>query len=1243
MKYIPSIRAAVIGLALCNSRALAQFPTVSFNETAAEFAGRADLDGNGLTDVIIVDKVSGAVRISYQTAAGVFSWDEPKASGIGAVTGVTAGRLLSSTKDALAVTAPTANRINLLTLALGAAVVPQSVFINPVGPKSLIAANLVGTISADDLWIGSALNSSPLTGSFDQFVNNPVGTIGLNANRQTSPGAFDRANAVVVKTGLAGTFAYLEHLAVGDTLRVISPGEAGAPVRISLAALPAESSYLIAPFAGATLANILTWKPGDAIFSSRRVSEPVLGTFSLAAKVNFPLPFSLGQLLLVPTSATASKLLAISSEGLTAAYFDFDGTTLSNPIEVLTAPAGEQFTGGVALPGFSGFHLLRGAAGDGRTTTSRYLKWSATQGKFTDVGGASFDVIGKRSGSGNVMLFAGEPFVSPTAKLVARLNARDWSSGNPPPGALNLTGEIYNSGSAGLHSPLAVALGAPPAGATDVLLNQFRPYLSYFSLSRAEGVSIGEPAIMPDGGLYSRTVQISFSVPPGMTVKFRDSQGSWTTYSSPGPQPATSPGDPAYESWWSNFRPLLFFKDTTIQYYGQVGTKRSAIQSVTYQFTTTPGTLSTLNDGVPDYVKIGLHYNPFLPPPNPGVDEQGSFLNHLLGGPGKVTDLRKFTSTALDFYVRPMSLNGYSNTTVPSLLANTPLPDGTKAAGNRVSAFDGGGVFLAGSDETSPAPLPAEAPGLRIWNPPFAEPSAKLSGLSGEGNGGYSILATVANFAIGGPFPAVNYPAPVGREMVALFPLPAPKPNFYQRSYTGGNDAAEAAAWTTGAINFYNSTNVPSQTRTLDSLDTMGVLLFERWLLLTCLQRNFLPPNYAPPIPDAITPPAPNPNFLSLTAFRGGEAVHAIGTTLGGAVFPTSEQLREIQISPPPADAYRLTDVIATIQNALRNSADPDIANLRNVVSDVYRISSRFGNESPGAFELPLDALRRFLATGAVSPGYGNKILTPNPPALALPSSPYSSLTNAQYASAIVGMGKVIQQIQARPIDDFNLTVRADSVMPGYTLLDQTYGGNPVNLVNSDGTQFQFPYAFSLTPGTHVRVTAYTDLPLGPGGTQIEVVDLAGTVGAEVTSIPTTTPLAGDNLLPDDWELFFFGKTGLDPFASPPGSGLSYLQIYLEGKDPLNPASYAGLQVILTSLPQLKIDPMPGGVGSKLSFKIPIQFADKFTFQLQSSSGLGNFSNTADVVVQTQPGVFEITPTPTNATRQFWRMGFSLK
>ena len=70
---------------------------------------------------------------------------------------------------------------------------------------------------------------------------------------------------------------------------------------------------------------------------------------------------------------------------------------------------------------------------------------------------------------------------------------------------------------------------------------------------------------------------------------------------------------------------------------------------------------------------------------------------------------------------------------------------------------------------------------------------------------------------------------------------------------------------------------------------------------------------------------------------------------------------------------------------------------------------------------------------------------------------------------------------------------------------------------------------------------------------------------------------------------------------------------------------------------------MPGGVGSRLSFKIPIQFADKFTFQLQSSSGLGNFSNTADVVVQTQPGVFEITPTPTNATRQFWRMGFSLK
>jgi hypothetical protein len=1243
MKFILSLRVAVIGFATLTTSAFAQFPAVGFNETNAEFAGRADVDGNGLTDVIIVDKVSGSARISYQTSAGVFAWDEPKASGIGQVTGVTAGRLLSTTQDALAVTGPEANRINLIAPTLGGAPVPQSVFITTVGPTCIVASNLFGSIANDDLWIGSVFNSAPLAGSFDQFVNNPAGTFTLTANRHTSAGQFDSANAVIVKTGLAGTIAYLEHLAASETLRVMSPGEAAAPVRITLSGLPLNSSYLIAPFAGATLANVLTWKSGDFDFASRSVTEPILGTFAVAAPTTINAHFPVGQIMLVPTSATTAKLFIISADNTFAAYFDFDGTTLSAPIETLTAPAGEQFTGGVALPGFAGFQLLRGPLGDGRTTTARSMKWNASTGRFADIGGTSFNPISKRSGSGNVMLFSGgEPFVSSSAKLVARLNARDWSSGTPPvpPSSLNLTGEVFDSSTAGLHSPVSVGLGAPPVGTTNVLLNQFRPYLSFFSLSQAEGTSIGEPAIMPNGGSFARTVQISFTMPAGMTVKFRDATGAWLTYTPPGTQPSTSPGDAAYEAWWTKFRALLFFKDTTVQFYGQVGSKRSAIKSATFHFTTSPDKLSTLNDGVPDYVKLGLHYNPFQTPPNLSATEQGNFLNRLLG----VQDSRSLSVSALDLYVRPMSINGYNSQIVPSLMADTLLTDGTHAPGNQITAFDGGGVFLAGSDELTPAPNPPINPGLRIWqSAPFGEPTARLSNLSGANNGGFAILATESNFAIAAPSPSATYSSIIGRELVGIMPLPAIAPSYYQRTYTGTSDAAEAAAWITGATTFYNNKGVPTQALTLDSLDTMVTLIFERFLLLTCLQRNLLPNEYTPTEPSVDAPKDLNPNFLTLTAFRSNEGAHAITATPSGPVFMTADQLHSLEVSPPPSDAYRLSDVIAAIQNALRNSSDTDIANLRNVCTDVYRISSRYANEVRGGFDPPVDALRQFLGNGVVPAIYGNKPFTPNlttPPTPPLPGAPYSSLTDAQFTSAMIGLTKVLQQVQARPYDDFELTVRADTVQPTCTLLDQSFGGPAVSLLSYDGSPFQFPTGIVITTGTRLHVTAYTDLPTGPCGPQIEVVDVSGIAVAQVTSIPITTAQAGDNLLPDDWELFFFGQTGINPFATPPGSNVTYLQLYLDGKDPLNPVSFNGVQALLTALPQLIIT---NGQTTKLTFKLPIAYANKFTFQLQTSTDLGSFINTPDAIVQTSPGQFEVTPPGSGSARQFWRMGFGLK
>jgi hypothetical protein len=72
--------------------------------------------------------------------------------------------------------------------------------------------------------------------------------------------------------------------------------------------------------------------------------------------------------------------------------------------------------------------------------------------------------------------------------------------------------------------------------------------------------------------------------------------------------------------------------------------------------------------------------------------------------------------------------------------------------------------------------------------------------------------------------------------------------------------------------------------------------------------------------------------------------------------------------------------VLSAVKNAV-TSTDADIAALRAVTQEVYRISSRYANSAPGAFALPIDALRQFVATGGLPPAYVNDPVAPTPPA----------------------------------------------------------------------------------------------------------------------------------------------------------------------------------------------------------------------------------------------------------------------
>jgi len=68
-------------------------------ESPFEFFGSGDLDGDGRTDVVIVDKETGKYRIGYQMQSGALTWVDCRPSGIKGLTGFTLGRLLTNTLD----------------------------------------------------------------------------------------------------------------------------------------------------------------------------------------------------------------------------------------------------------------------------------------------------------------------------------------------------------------------------------------------------------------------------------------------------------------------------------------------------------------------------------------------------------------------------------------------------------------------------------------------------------------------------------------------------------------------------------------------------------------------------------------------------------------------------------------------------------------------------------------------------------------------------------------------------------------------------------------------------------------------------------------------------------------------------------------------------------------------------------------------------------------------------------------
>ncbi len=1012
------------------------FGTVS--ETPEEFHATADVNGDGHTDTVLVDKATGIYRIAYGQPNGTNVWVDGRPSGIEHVTGFSAGRILNTSRDALAFTSPQANRVNVFDASgVSQAGQPVNVFIGSLGPNRVVALDIggAGNTAHHDLYSPSLANNPAAPYRFT--LTRSTGSAFSQILDDSLAGFVVSADAVKLKTNAANPVLVGTINQAGGVRGFLAQTLAsGSPANVAaINNLPPADSLLFANFNGTALNQFLFYRGGDSNLFLYVVQEPVAGTFQFAPGTSFAFDAALRQVIAVP-GPNDIRLLIIFGSGESAGIYSFDGANAPHLLESFIAEPGQKFTGAVAT-GAGHFTLLNGA--DGKS--EKFQDWKRAGNGYTMGAGGDLPPVNPLTSAANVFLFVHQPFVHPAPRLVSSLNAADWASGlqtTNPAGQLTVTAERFVNSQQGLDHPTARNLGPLPAGAAFGLPNQIAESFSLLSFSPAIGNEVVEVNISPKPGHYTIGVSVTLSVPAGATglIFYRlGTDDTWKLYAN---------------------QPLQLFKNTTLSYYAFANGAKTTIRSATYTFDKAPELLDSDGDGVPDFVELALGGDPAAlhskDSDGDGYSDLAEILAGMNGPPGSVghpynaaivptNAPRADELSAFDWAISPRGFAGV----IPALL--------NCQTGTVVSAYDLHGGLL----NTRPA------------LPNSDNPVSYFSNLLADIGQRFYIAATEAHFDLrtnGTSFPA-DADSRVGRELLALLPVPQ-LTNGLQINYTygGGTLQQEAAAWIAAAQAAQAAIQRPVLVSDLSYEDTLTALLCERKLGEMLLSRGLIAPT----------------NKITLFPFRPQDA---------GRVNPSHADLLSLETNlvlntgaPNPAfPGHKLTDLHDAIKQSVTAPPTAAIEKLNQLAAEVYLISALSNNAAPGKFPAPVDVLRAFLEEHSLHSNYLAAV----------------SLSAAELTAAATGVGEVLAGLTARPTAYLTLRVRADS-FTGECVLLETLLGSPRSLVLPDGTPFKFPVAFQLPPGSLVEVHAYTDLTPTCGVATLEVIALNVFAFPEVSS-----------------------------------------------------------------------------------------------------------------------------------------------
>ena len=552
-------------LLLCSApAALASF----VYETDTEFISSGDFNGDGIPDVLVLDKATGNARVGCQNNLSALNWSATLVTGAAQVTGCTVGHFLNGTRDALAITAAQLNRVYLFDLSNSNSTAPP-VVVTPagLGPHAMtgLAAPFGGApLPYASLAVASSLNNAPAE-RVDLLMLNAGGvTTSIQQTTVSESGVFERLNELQLGAGALSVAVGLVR-GSNDTLRAWQYTNYVASVAFSRSNLPPGGDYVFGAFNNETLPRFVFYVPGQ----SNLIIQPLQQTTNgLNFSPGFQVAFTEAVQRVFYTQLGGDGTLLIQfGDGMVGARPSSGGNTLSNLYRFGPDTIGNVFTAAVPL-GDGRFALLSAPAGDGSSARAQVFQFSG--GTYMPTNSSDLPARTTRSSRANVWLLDAEPFVSDQPGFIASLNGGDWVTGlSGLPGALVAQTESDRSLASGLGNHATNNLGSVPAGSAYGLENQYHAAISLFSYSSPRRVEPVHVTIAPPPGSYPGPVSVSFStlIPSDKTFYRAGDSNAWRQFTAP----------------------FVLTNDTQVAYYGQNGSgSRASVQFASYSFGSLP-------------------------------------------------------------------------------------------------------------------------------------------------------------------------------------------------------------------------------------------------------------------------------------------------------------------------------------------------------------------------------------------------------------------------------------------------------------------------------------------------------------------------------------------------------------------------------------------------------------------------------------------------------------------------------